>query len=221
LDAVKAEYEMLQDSRLHQQELHLQKMLAQEMARALHERYEGEGNSANSSVSRDDAMDQAWETTASEEWRGGGVMMLPQHYLNDEVEADLHAIEACKIEISLQEQQLLLYEQQHYEVSRLAERRKRENNEAVSRVKALKEEEASLREKESQVLAESLQQEQELQSTISDLRFYLRSRTTLASLTEAGEGISQSEVRTGSVEVVVAAPAPAPRGGGRNNRRVP
>ena len=149
-------------------------------------------------------------------------MMLPQHYLTDEVEADLHAIEACKIEISLQEQQLLLYEQQHYEVSRLTERRKRENNEAVSRVKALKEEEASLRGKEAQVQAESQQQEQELQSTISDLRFYLRSRNTLASLTEAGEGVSQSEVRTGSVEVVVAAPAPAPRGGNRrNNRRVP
>ena len=59
--SVKTDYDLLKDSRLVEQDLHLEKMLAQEMARALHYQYHrdgGEEQGDDTDADGDDAQEE-------------------------------------------------------------------------------------------------------------------------------------------------------------------
>ena len=234
MNSVKADYDLLKDSRLVEQDLHLEKMLAQEMARALHHQYhrdggEGRGDDADADgndVQEGEGEDEGEEEEGEEEvysnleaanremsvrressiggtGLGADVNATSSHeaaYLNEEVERDLCLMESIKIEVSLQEQELLSIEQQHFETVREAQAMKSANNAVMARIKQLKEREAELRERQQRLLEVGREREQELNQTRSDLLFYLRSRDTLANL--PAEEVSQREVRTGSMSIV-------------------
>lgn len=257
LEHVKSEYELLKDSRLVEQDILLEKMLAQEMARALHDRYSGnnssgtrpDGDGLNSdrypsleaahrelrALTEDSASGttryegESGASTSSSSSSSGAEMTsegktraLPSSssslstppppstqtlestthasYLNKQTEEDLAQIEACKIEISLRDQECLSLQGQMDDALHQGRAMKEANNGVISNIQALKaQERANLAEVERSRFAHE-QQVAELRQTTADLRFYLRSRSTLAAL--PADRVSQREVQSGTVQVV-------------------
>jgi hypothetical protein len=197
---VKADYDLLKASRLVEQDIHLEKMLAQEMARALHLQYrrgQGEGEDEEEQQQEEEEGPVAYPSL---EAANRELDSLEAQYLNEEVERDLRAMEGVKMEVSLQEQELLSLEQRLYEASQQSSSMKADNNAVMVRIKALKGRESDLRARQQSLLELREAQEQEMNRTKADLGFYLRSRDTLANLPAAE--VSQGEVRTGSVRIV-------------------
>ena len=291
LENVKVEYELLRDNRLVEQSILLEKMLAQEMARALHDRYNSishvksneniaeEGGCAEeqeSNVTVDTELGtgtgplypsleaahqelQALQINAGSNTRDLGsdndsdnsssstepiqprrstaypasaspssrtllrttprqANTMQTNYLNEQTEKDLEKIEACKIDISLCDQECLALQEQTEEAQLAARNMKESNNDIISSIKALKAKEGTNLAELGERKTAHERNLAEMRQTITDLRFYLRSRETLAAIPT--DRVSRREVQSGTVQVVLGRDADRERGPslGQHNR---
>ena len=199
MSAVHGEYEGLLDSQLVEQKLFFEKVLAQETVHALEKVYrsskhehehEHEGRTDLYLFHDEEATEMNMNMMDFESAFG--------HYtISEDTEEDFKSIEKRKIETSLIEQEHLSMLVEIREVESATRAMKAGNSSLIKHVKALKHTHEDVRLRTEQIDQKFKGQSEELQQSIRDLEFFLKTRMAVGNSSER----AQNEIQAGSLEI--------------------